>query len=52
LIAKFGSGYTEKGLRRMIQFAERFPDVEIVATLSRHSSWSRSDEILPVKETV
>src|SRR6516165_579685 len=33
LTAEYGRGYTEKGLRRMIQFAECFPDGEIVATL-------------------
>ena len=31
LVADYGRGYTEKNLRRMIQFAEAFPDEEIVA---------------------
>lgn len=35
LTAEFGQGYTEKSLRRMVQFAEVFPSQEIVATLSR-----------------
>jgi len=40
LVAKFGKNYEEKNLRRMIQFAEKYPDVENVVTLSRHLSWS------------
>lgn len=35
LTFQYGKGFTEKGLRRMIQFAETFPDEQIVATLSR-----------------
>ena len=34
----------------MIQFAETFPDMEIVATLSRQLSWSHFVEILPLKD--
>ena len=33
----------------MIQFHECFPDLEIVATLSRHLSWSHFMEIIPLK---
>jgi hypothetical protein len=35
LLADCGRGYSEKNLRRMVQFAELFPEQEIVATLSR-----------------
>lgn len=31
LVAEYGRGYTEKNLRRMIQFAEAFPEEEIEA---------------------
>ena len=48
LTAEFGRGYTEKGLRRMIQFAETFPDEQIVATLSRQLGWSHFVEIIPL----
>ncbi len=41
LVAEYGRGYTEKNLCRMIQFAETFPEEEIVATLWRQLSWSR-----------
>ena len=52
LTAEFGPGYTEKGLRRMIQFAERFPDGEIVATLSRQLSWSHFVELISLEDTL
>jgi len=50
LTTEYGRGYTEKGLRRMIQFAETFPDVQIVATLSRQLGWSHFVEIIPLKD--
>jgi len=37
---RFGRNFTEKNVRRMLQFAEQFPDNSIVATLSRQLSWS------------
>lgn len=50
LVSDYGRGYTEKNLRRMIQFAEAFPDEEIVATLSRQLSWSHFVELLTLKK--
>jgi hypothetical protein len=38
LTADYGRGFAEKSLRRMIQFADLFPDPEIVAALSRQLS--------------
>lgn len=38
LVTKFGRNYEEKNLRRMIQFAETYSDVENVVTLSRQLS--------------
>jgi hypothetical protein len=49
LTADFGRGFAEKSLRRMIQFADIFPDLEIVAALSRQLSWSHFIEIIPLK---
>jgi uncharacterized protein DUF1016/nuclease YhcG-like protein len=40
LEARFGRGFGEKSLRRMVQFAEAFPDPEIVAALRRQLSWA------------
>jgi len=49
-VAEYGKGFAEKSLRRMVQFAEVFPDEAIVATLSRQLSWSHFIEILPLKQ--
>ncbi len=49
LTTRFGNNYEEKNLRRMIQFAERFPDFENVVTLSRQLSWSHFLTLIPVK---
>lgn len=49
LAAEYGRGFAEKSLRRMLQFAELFPDPQIVATLSRQLSWSHFVEIIPLK---
>jgi predicted nuclease of restriction endonuclease-like (RecB) superfamily len=48
----YGRGFAEKNLRRMVQFAEAFPDAEIVATLSRQLSWSQFVLLLPVKDAL
>lgn len=50
LSAEFGRGFEEKNLRRMLQFAEAFPDEAIVATLWRQLSWSHFRELLPLKQ--
>jgi len=50
LVADYGRGYAEKSLRRMVQFAEAFPDAEIIATLSQQLSWSHFRELLPLKQ--
>jgi len=50
LVAEFGRGFTDKNLRRMVQFAEAFPDEEIVATLWRQLSWSHFRELLPLAQ--
>ncbi len=50
LVAEYGRGYTEKSLHRMIQFAEAFPDEQIVASLWRQLSWSHFRELLPLKK--
>ena len=48
LVADFGRGFESKNLHRMMQFAEAFPDEEIVATLWRQLSWSHFRELLPL----
>ena len=36
---RYGRGFGEKNLRRMVQFAEAFPDERIVAALWRQLGW-------------
>lgn len=50
LTPEFGRGYSEKSLWRMIQFAELFPDEQIVAALSRQLGWSHFRELLPLDD--
>ena len=49
LLEKYGSSFELTNLRRMMRFAERFPDYKIVATLSPQLSWSHIIELLPLK---
>ncbi len=46
---RYGKNFTEKNVRRMLQFAEQFQDNSIVVTLSRQLSWSHFVELLPLK---
>lgn len=45
----YGRGFEEKSLRRMVQFAEVYPDEEIVASLIRQLSWTHFLVLLPIK---
>jgi len=49
LVRKYGSSFELRNLRRMIQFAELFPDLKIVSPLATQLSWSHFIEILPLK---
>jgi predicted nuclease of restriction endonuclease-like (RecB) superfamily len=46
----YGRNFEEKNLRRMLQFAEQFNDIEIVVTLSRQLSWSHFLALIPIKK--
>lgn len=48
LVSEYGRGFAEKNLRRMVQFAEAYPDEEIVSTLSRQLSWSHFLALIPL----
>ncbi len=50
LAVDYGKGFERANLFRMVQFAELFPDDQIVVTLSRQLSWSHFLAILPVKD--
>jgi predicted nuclease of restriction endonuclease-like (RecB) superfamily len=46
---RYGRNFELGNLRRMMQFAELFSDLQIVATLSRQLSWSHFRELIPIK---
>ena len=48
----YGKDFSARNLRRMIQFSQSFPDVEIVSALSTKLPWSLFMEVLPIKDTV
>lgn len=50
LEARYGRGFGEKNLRRMVQFAEAFPDAEIVAALRRQLGWTHFKTIIPIED--
>jgi hypothetical protein len=50
LIASYGRSFEARNLRRMMQFAEQFPDYEIVSALTTQLSWSHVAEVLPLKQ--
>jgi len=50
LETEFGRGFGEKNLRRMVQFAERFPDGKIVAALLRQLGWTHFTMLLPIND--
>lgn len=50
LTERFGRGFEQTNLSRMVKFAMAFPDKEIVATLSQQLSWSHFRELLPLEQ--
>ncbi len=49
LAEKYGTNFTEKNVRRMIQFAEIYSDIQIVVSLTRQLSWTHIVAIIPLK---
>ncbi len=49
LTQEFGRGFESRNLRRMVKFAEGFPDAAIVSTLSAKLSWSHMVAIVALK---
>src|SRR5438105_1300855 len=52
LTLHYGKGFSEKGLRRMIQFGEIFSDKDLVASLIRRLSWTHFVVLLPIKDHI
>jgi predicted nuclease of restriction endonuclease-like (RecB) superfamily len=49
LVAGYGRSFEARNLRRMMQFAEQFPDFGIVSPLATQLSWSHVVEVLALK---
>ena len=50
LSLEYGQGFSEKSLRRMIQFSEAFSDQRIVASLMRQLSWTHFLILIPMQD--
>jgi len=46
----YGKGFDEKNVRRMMQFAEVFPDEKIVVSAIRQLSWTHFIALIPLKQ--
>jgi len=49
LVEEFGKSFELKNLYRMMQFAEKFTELEIVVPLARQLSWSHILKLIPLK---
>ena len=52
LIQEYGKSFTEKNIRRMMQFNTVFQDFEIVASLMRQLSWTHFTLLFPIKDNL
>ena len=50
LVREYGQSFGLRSLRRMVQFAEVFPEEQLVVALAQTLSWSHFIEILPLKQ--
>ena len=50
LSAEYGRGFGRSNLHRMVQFAEAFPDEEIVAALRQQLSWTHFRELIAMDD--
>ena len=48
---QYGKSFAERNLRRMMQFANVFPDFEKVSPVATQLSWSHFVELLPLKNS-
>lgn len=52
LVVEYGKSFSEKNLRRMIQFNDVFNDKEIVVSLIRQLSWTHFLALIPLKDNL
>ena len=50
LVEEYGKSFEMRNLRRMMQFADLFPDFEIVSPLATQLSWSHFLALIPLLE--
>lgn len=50
LVKEYGSSFSVKNLRRMVQFAAAFPEEQIVVSLIRQLSWTHFIALIPLKD--
>lgn len=50
LESEHGNSFSEKNLRRMVQFYEFFPEEQIVVSLIRQLSWTHFIALIPIKD--
>ena len=49
LVERYGRNFAERNIYRMMQFAEQFPNAEILSPLATKLSWSHFIELMPIK---
>jgi len=49
LMERYGRNFAERNIYRMMQFAEQFPNAEILSPLATKLSWSHFIELMPIK---
>jgi predicted nuclease of restriction endonuclease-like (RecB) superfamily len=52
LTADYGRGFSRQNLFRMVQFADVFPDEQIVSSLMRQLSWTHFIYIIPLDDSL
>jgi len=52
LVVEYGKGFSERNLKRMVDFYSKFSDFPIVASLIRQLSWSHFTLIIPLKTDI
>ncbi len=49
---EYGNSFSEKNLRRMMQFESLFPDEKMVCSMMKQLSWSHIKEIIPIQDSL
>lgn len=52
LVLEYGPSFSEKNVRRMMQFASQFPDKKKVVSLIRQLSWTHILALIPIEDSL